>query len=164
MKSRGSLARGCGAIKVGCVHVRRLAGSPSQMRRRRSNRGEGARPRSSVFMEVVHRDISFSAAGIGASLKYWCTVPPIRSRISLRLQVRDTNGRWVTMAQQEDRAVPVPSPKTMTATAACFAGVWRARGTAVGALRGADGHVKEFEPAQKDSRERLVSADDCARG
>lgn len=125
---------------------------------------KGRVPDPQCFMEVVHRDISFSAAGIGASLKYWCTVPPIRSRISLRLQVRDTNGRWVTMAQQEDRAVPVPSPKTMTATAACFAGVWRARGTAVGALRGADGHVKEFEPAQKDSRERLVSADDCARG
>jgi len=113
------------------------------------------------FMEILHDGISVSAAGIGATVKYWCEVPPIRHRISLRVQTRDTNGRWVTMDEREDRKVPSVDPKTLTVAAPCLPGLWRARGTVVGALRATDGKVKEFEPAQKDSSERLVSADDC---
>jgi hypothetical protein len=115
------------------------------------------------FMEILHEGMSISSAGIGATLKYWCEVPPIRHRISVRIQLRDANGRWVTMDERGDRTVPPTTPKTLTVTAPCLPGLWRARGTAVGATRGTDGRVKEFEPAQKDSPERLVSANDCER-
>lgn len=113
------------------------------------------------FMEVLHDGISVSPAGIGATLRYWCTSPPVRQRTALRLQIRDTNGQWVTMDQRDDRTVPSEKPRTLTATAPCFPGLWRARGTAIGALRGSDGKVKEYEPAQKDSPERAVTVDDC---
>lgn len=122
---------------------------------------KGRVPDPQCFMEVLHDGISVSPAGIGATLKYWCTTPPVRQRTSLRIQLRDTNGRWVTMDQRDDRTVPSANPKTLTVAAPCFPGLWRARGTAVGALMANDGKVKEFEPAQKDSPERLVSADEC---
>ncbi|MEU6785888.1 hypothetical protein ABZ912_42435 [Nonomuraea angiospora] len=113
------------------------------------------------FMEILHDGISVTPAGIGATLRYWCTTPPVRQRTALRLQIRDTNGQWVTMDQRDDRTVPSEKPRTLTATAPCFPGLWRARGTAIGALRGSDGKVKEYEPAQKDSPEKTVSVDDC---
>ncbi|MFB4293036.1 hypothetical protein ACBI99_35720 [Nonomuraea sp. ATR24] len=129
---------------------------------RTGERGRVSEPR--CFMEVLHQTVSVSAAGIGATLKYWCDLPPVRHRISLRLQTRDTNGRWVTMDERTDRRVPVPEPQTLTVAVPCFPGLWRARGTAVGALRADDGRVQEFEPAQKDSAERLVSTDECGIG
>lgn len=116
------------------------------------------------FMEILHDSVSVSPAGIGATLKYWCTAPPVRARTALRLQLRDSNGRWVTMDQQDDRRVPAATPRTITATAPCFPGLWRARGTSIGALRAGDGKVKEYEPAQKDSPERVVTADECRDG
>jgi len=125
---------------------------------------KGRAPDATCFMEVLHGGISVSSAGIGATLKYWCTTPPIRQRTALRLQLRDTNGRWVTMDQRDDRTVPTASPRTLTVAAPCFPGLWRARGTAIGALRDSDGKVQEFEPAQKDSPEKAVTADDCELG
>ena len=116
------------------------------------------------FMEILHSSVSVSAAGIGATVRYWCDDPPVRHRISLRLQLRDTRGQWVTMSQTDDRAVPTRKARTMTATAGCIPGLWRARGTAVGAVRQQDGQVREFEPAQKDSREKAVTVDDCDTG
>ncbi|MFB4275687.1 hypothetical protein ACBJ59_10380 [Nonomuraea sp. MTCD27] len=125
---------------------------------------QGRVPDPTCFMEVLHDGVSVSPAGIGATLRYWCDTPPVRQRTSLRLQLRDTNGRWVTMDQQDDRQVPTSAKRTLTAAAPCFPGLWRARGTAVGALRASDGRVKEYEPAQKDSPERVVTADDCDAG
>ncbi|MGA5762235.1 hypothetical protein [Nonomuraea bangladeshensis] len=116
------------------------------------------------FMEVLHDGVSVSPAGVGATLRYWCTTPPVRQRTALRLQLRDTNGRWVTMDQREDRQIPTEAKRTLTVAAPCLAGLWRARGTAIGSLRGPDGKVQEYDPAQKDSPERLVTADDCNAG
>ncbi|MEQ4715661.1 hypothetical protein [Nonomuraea sp. B19D2] len=112
-------------------------------------------------MEILQDGISVSPAGIGGTLKYWCTISPVRARTSIRLQMRDTNGRWVTMDERQDRKVPTATVRTLSVAAPCFPGLWRARGTSVGALRASDGQVKEYEPAQKDSPEKLVSADDC---
>jgi hypothetical protein len=127
--------------------------------------GERGRvPDPTCFMELLHDGISVSPAGIGATLRYWCDTPPVRQRTSLRLQLRGTNGRWVTMDQQDDRRVPTQAKRTLTTAAPCFPGLWRARGTAVGSLRARDGRVQEYEPAQKDSPERVVTADDCGAG
>lgn len=142
-----------------CTVALLLATPPSCDADPTGEKGRVADPQ--CFMEILHDGISVSPAGIGATLKYWCTTPPIRQRTALRLQIRDTNGRWVTMDQRDDRTVPSTAPRTLTVAAACFPGLWRARGTAVGALRGSDGKVKEFEPAQKDSHEKAVTADDC---
>ncbi|MEV4284615.1 hypothetical protein AB0K40_03865 [Nonomuraea bangladeshensis] len=65
---------------------------------------------------------------------------------------------------REDRQVPTEAKRTLTVAAPCLAGLWRARGTAIGSLRGPDGKVQEYDPAQKDSPERLVTADDCNAG
>lgn len=138
-----------------------LLSAPAQCGDEDPSGEKGRVPDPTCYMEILHDGISVSAAGVGATLKYWCTTPPLRQRTSLRLQLRDTNGRWVTMDQRDDRQVPTTAPRTMSAAGPCFPGLWRARGTAVGSLRGSDGKVREFEPAQKDSPERVVTVDDC---
>ncbi|NJP98439.1 hypothetical protein HCN51_55000 [Nonomuraea sp. FMUSA5-5] len=81
-------------------------------------------------MEILREGISVTPAGIAATLKYWCTTSPVPQQTALRLQIRDTTGRWVTMDQRPRRGT------ALTVAAAYFPGLWRARGTAVGALRG----------------------------
>ncbi len=85
-----------------------------------------------------------------------CDVAPERHELRLALQLRTRDG-WQGRTVVSDPGIPSPR-LTYAVKSECVPGMWRVQAQAVGTLQG---HPFDFVDS---SMERIVTADECARG
>ncbi|WP_025351028.1 hypothetical protein [Nocardia nova] len=97
--------------------------------------------------------------GIGSIIgNAWaaCDVAPERHELRLALQLRTRNG-WQGQALISNPGIPSPR-LTYAVKTKCVPGMWRVQAQAVGTLQG-----RPFDFVDS-SMERIVTAEECARG
>ncbi|WP_283139322.1 hypothetical protein [Rhizohabitans arisaemae] len=89
-----------------------------------------------------------------------CVTPPQRHVLTVSLERRDTNAKWLIRAKETSSTIPGVNfkvRKQVTVGTACSPGHWRVRARTVGRYKG-----KPYT-AENASIERTVSRRDCER-